>query len=201
MSARKSGEDRRADIQQATLALAFELGPDRVTTSRIAARLGLTQPAIYKHFPGKEELWKAITENLAAQIHAYIDAAEEQASGPVDQMRRLVIGHLKLVQATPGLPVVMVARPEKGAQFLKAGVRASMTRLSGAITAAIVEAQKAGHFRSDIAAQDISALIMGVVQSLVLRFLVTQDPSVLLKDADRLLDLQLSAFAQPGEQI
>lgn len=201
MSERKSAEVRRADIQQATLALAFELGPDRVTTSRIAARLGLTQPAIYKHFPGKEGLWKSITEDLAAQINDNIDAAEAAATGPIDRLRRLVLGHLELVHATPGLPVVMVARPEKGAEFLQTGLRASMARFTGTISDAIGEAQRAGFFREDIAVQDISTLVMGVIQSLVLRFLITHDPSVLMKDADRLLELQLMAFAQPGEQI
>ncbi len=201
MSERKSAEDRRADIRQATLALAFELGPDRVTTSRIAERLGLTQPAIYKHFPAKEDLWKSINEHLAGRIDGNIDTAEAEATGHVDRLRRLVIGHLQLVQETPGLPVVMVARPEKGAQVLQSGLRASMTRYFGAISAAIAEAQTGGDFRDDIATQDISTLILGVVQSLVLRLLITRDPSVLLKDTDRLLDLQLSAFARRGEQV
>lgn len=199
MRTRKSAEDRRADIRQATLALAFELGPDRVTTGMIADRLGLTQPAIYKHYPGKEDLWTSITEHLAEQIDRNISAAKGQATNPVDRLRLLVLGHLQLVHATPALPAIMVTRPEKGAQVVQTGLQASMAEFTKAILATIRDAQKAGELRADIDAQDISTLILGVIQSLVLRLLITCDPSVLLNDTDRLLELQLSAFSRQGE--
>ncbi len=199
MRVRKSAEDRRVEIQQAALALAFEKGPDRVTTGMIAKRLGLTQPAIYKHFPTKEDLWHSITQHLAEQIIDNIDAAAKRSTDPVEHLRHLVLGHLQLVHSTPALPGIMVARPENGAQVLRTGVQASMAKFTGSILGAIKLAQKEGSFSASIDPQDISTLIMGVIQSLVLRLLITQDRSVLLKDADRLLDLQLAAFSRQGE--
>lgn len=199
MRARKSAEDRRADIHHAALALAFETGPDRVTTGMIAKRLGLTQPAIYKHFPTKDELWQSITEYLSKQIGGNIDEASSLASTPVDHLRRLVLGHLRLIHAIPALPAIMVARPEKGAQFVQTGLQASMGKFSKAILGAIKDAQGAGAFRTGIDPQDVATLIMGVIQSLVLRLLITHDSSVLLRDTDRLLDLQLSTFTRQGE--
>lgn len=196
MSVRKSAGVRRVDIQKATLALAFELGPDRVTTGMIADRLGLTQPAIYKHFPCKEDLWRSITESLAEQISENITRAAKQSSGPSDHLRQLVMGHLRLVHCVPALPAIMVARPQKGAQFVQTGLQESMSQFTNAILTTIRRAQEVGILRVDIDAQDISTLILGIVQSLVLRSLITNDPSVLLKDSGRLLDLQLSVFGR-----
>ena len=200
MTVRKSAEDRKVDIQQATLALAFEVGPDQVTTTMIADRLKLTQPAIYKHFPRKEDLWKSITERLAAQIIANI-ATASQVKSPIDRLRKLVLGHLRLVHSTPALPTIMLSRNQKGAQnVVLTDIQASIAEFSKAVMSTIQEAQADGSFRGDIDAQDIATLVLGIIQSLVLRLLITGDTSVLLKDTDRLLDLQLSTFVRQGER-
>jgi AcrR family transcriptional regulator len=202
MNADNPTSGRRAQIQRVTLALAFELGPERVTTGLIAKRLGVTQPAIYKHFAGKEDLWQSITELLAEQIADNIAQAAATARNPLDHLRRLVLGHLDLVRQTPALPEIMVSRNQKGAQKLvQHGMRASTVALSDALTGAIRAAQADGSLRSDIAAEDMSILVLGTVQSLVLRLLVSRNLAVLEADAERLLDLQLSAFTpRQGEQ-
>ncbi|NRB17737.1 MAG: TetR/AcrR family transcriptional regulator [Rhodobacteraceae bacterium] len=196
MRARKSAPDRRADILHATFALAFEVGPEQVTTGMIAKRLGLTQPAIYKHFPSKDDIWRSAAQILSDQISANITQAEMQAADPIAQLQLLVLGHLNLVCATPALPEIMVARDPKGLRHqARQQIRSSMTAFFKALTRAVKEAQAGGYLCAETAPQDIATLIIGIIQSLVLRLLVTRDPSILLSDGKRLLDLQLSAFA------
>jgi len=135
MRVRKSAEDRKAEIVQATLALAFENGPDRVTTGMIADRLGLTQPAIYKHFPNKDDIWRSIAHNLSAQITANINAVAGQGGDPLERLRGLVLGHLRLVMSTPALPEIMVARDPEGVQTpVRREIRSRMTDFANALT-------------------------------------------------------------------
>ncbi|WIY23660.1 hypothetical protein [Parasedimentitalea psychrophila] len=70
-----------------------------------------------------------------------------------------------------------------------------MTAFFKALTSAVKDAQTGGCLCAETAPQDIATLIFGIIQSLVLRLLVTRDPSLLLSDGKRLLELQLSAFA------
>ena len=51
MPRRKPAEDRKAEIVATLLALADQIGPDRLTTNDIAREVGLTQAAIFRHFP------------------------------------------------------------------------------------------------------------------------------------------------------
>ena len=197
MRVRKPAEDRKVEIVQTALTLAFKTGPDRVTTGMIADRLGLTQPAIYKHFPSKDDLWLAVELTLRAQIEANIQAASDPSLAPVARLRLLVMGHLNLVYKTPALPEIMVARNPRG---LQTGIQNSMSGFFKALTATIEEAQKNGFFQAGIPANDLAALIFGVIQSLVLRMLVNRDPTILRADGERLLDLQLSAFARQGDE-
>lgn len=199
MTIRKTAKDRRAEIVQAALALAFVVGPERVTTGMIATHLGLTQPAIYKHFPSKGDIWRSVAIILSARITENILRATRNAENPIKRLRLLVLGHLQLVHETPALPEIMVARDPNGVQSaVKNQVRSSMTEFFNALIGVIEEAQDFGSLSKDIEVNDMATLFLGIIQSLVLRMLVTRDPSILLKDGERLLDLQLSAFAQTG---
>lgn len=199
MRVRKSAADRRAEITRAALSLAFELGPDRVTTGLIADRLGLTQPAIYKHFPSKEDIWRAATGNLCDKIDGNIAEAAKEPR-PDIRLRKLVTDHLRLLQDNPALPDIMVMRdPDGGQSDLRSQVRASMAGFRQALTRAIGEARAGGLYRADIDVGDCAALIFGVIQSLVLRLLHLRAPGDLLQEGERLLELQLLLFAGPGE--
>jgi len=197
---RKLGRDRISEIVQAALDLAFEVGPDRVTTGMIADHLGLTQPAIYKHFRNKEDIWRAVAEKLSDRITDNIARATSADQGPVDRLRQLVLGHLRLVQETPALPEIMVTRGPKGARsVVQSHVQPSMSAFQNAVVDAIREARVEKILRPDINAADLATLILGIIQSLVLRLLVARDSTILLRDGKRLLELQLSVFVEPGE--
>ena len=200
MSARKSARDRKAEILQAALDLAFETGPDRLTTGMIADRLGLTQPAIYKHFRNKEDIWQAVADRLCGLIAANITDTNELSLPPLDRVRRLVLGHLRLVRDHPALPEIMVMRDPTEAQSASLSqIRESMSGFRDILIDAIQEAKSDDRFRKDISAKDGATLIIGIIQALVLRLLLSRDPEILLREGERLLDLQLSLFAESGD--
>jgi AcrR family transcriptional regulator len=200
VSARKSARDRKAEILQAALDLAFETGPDRLTTGMIADRLGLTQPAIYKHFRNKEDIWQAVADRLCGLIAANIADTNELSLPPLDRVRRLVLGHLRLVRDHPALPEIMVMRDPTEAQSASLSqIRESMSGFRDILIDAIQEAKSDDRFRKDISAKDGATLIIGIIQGLVLRLLLSRDPEILLREGERLLDLQLSLFAESGD--
>ena len=79
MAVRKPAPERKAEILEATLRLADELGPDRLSTEAIAQAVGLTQPGIFRHFPTKQAIWEAvaakITDRMAAGWLTVLDRA------------------------------------------------------------------------------------------------------------------------------
>lgn len=58
----------RAAVVEAAIALADEQGLERVTLRRLAARLGVTAMALYRHVPGKDALLDGMAEALYGQI-------------------------------------------------------------------------------------------------------------------------------------
>jgi AcrR family transcriptional regulator len=197
---RKPAGDRKADIRQAALRLAFEVGPDMVTTGMIAADLGLTQPALYKHFPHKQDIWTDVADFLTSRIGDNLARSRAAECGPVDKLRMLVIDHLRLVEQNPALPEIMVLRDHQNTRtVLRERTLRRMMEFSADLVANVSAAQKQHLFRNDFAAADGAALIFGIIQSLVLRMMMNRNPSMLVPEGERLVNLQLTGFARAGD--
>src|SRR5262249_8483890 len=82
---RRRGGPRRELITAATRVLA-EKGLHDTKVTDIAAAADVGVGTFYLHFPDKEALFHAVVEETAARLKAAVDAAREQAHGPVDQM-------------------------------------------------------------------------------------------------------------------
>ncbi len=195
LSRRKKSGERKAEILCTTLKLAFDVGPNHVTTGMIAAQLGLTQPAIYKHFPKKEDIWQAVTDMLCAQISANLVRSEQKVGTSIDRLRSLILDHLRLISETPALPEIMVTRDPTGAlSKARSNMQVAMTEFRDILRRNFEQARLEGSFQAGLSAEDGVTLLFGIIQGLVLRLIVTRDPSLLVQEGERLLDLQLSLF-------
>jgi len=193
---RKPASDRKAEILQTALGLAFEVGPDMVTTAMIAGRLGLTQPSIYKHFPSKDEIWAQISEQLTARIRVNLERCQAAQMRPDDHIRTQVMDHLHLLQDAPALPEIMALRDLHNRQStLRNQIAQIMTVYHALLVENVKLAQDQGVFRPEIEAYDAATLILGIIQSLVFRMILSRNTSKLVPDGARLLELQLSGFA------
>lgn len=187
--------DRRAEIIETALTLAFEAGPSRVTTVAIADRLGLTQPAIYRHFRSKAAMWEAINDRLGREMSDNIATVETSDAPVTERLRSLVLGQLALIRKNPALPEIMVARdPDSADAVVRATMQAQMARFHATLIALCREAQAKGTLKQGLTPQDAALLLMGILQSLALRLILSRDVSTILEDGARLLSLQLSAF-------
>jgi AcrR family transcriptional regulator len=86
-----STRDERADeTRRELLRVARELFADRgyaaVGTEEIVAGAGLTRGALYHHFQGKRELFKAVHEQMEEELVAEIAAALDGVADPFEQL-------------------------------------------------------------------------------------------------------------------
>ena len=191
--------NRQIEIVHATLQLAFELGPDAVSTSRIASRLGISQPAIYKHFKNKDAIWLAVSDQLAEQFTKIVRNGEASALPPVARLRDLFLQHAQFIQSVPALPDIMVMRNATGShEVIRRRLQKEMAQLRGLMVNLAEQAQSQGEICKNISAPDIVILIIGVMQSHVLKMIISRDPSHLVRDCARLFDLQIAALAPKG---
>ena len=68
--------DRKSEIIKATLELASEYGLAAVSMNQIAEKLGISKPALYKHFESREEIIKTMYSFLRDQAKKSIKDGE-----------------------------------------------------------------------------------------------------------------------------
>lgn len=194
MRSRKPAAKRQAEIVETTVKLAAAAGPDRLSLDAVAAAVGISQPAIFRHFPTKKRLWLAVAEWIAERLTGIWEGAEAEAA-PIERLRKMVHGQLKLVSSTPAVPAILFSRTlhsenEALRQAFEKLIAAFHQRLSRQINAAQAE----GSIRSDADPAQLAALVMSVVQGTILRWTVTKQRFDLVNEGMALLDLALTGF-------
>ncbi len=99
---RRSGEDRRQEIVLTVLALAQARGVEAITTQAIAGHMGLTQGAVFRHFPNKEAIWAAVLDWLQARL-AEVFTPRPEAT-PVTKVKCVFEAYMDLFAAYPAVP-------------------------------------------------------------------------------------------------
>ncbi len=200
MSGRQSAEDRKAQIVAEVLRLADEIGPDRLSTTDIARAVGVSQPAIFRHFPTKGALWLAVAEDIADRLQGDWDAAEAGASGPQVRLKALIGAQLTAISGTPALPSILFSRElQVDNQDLRDVFRGLLGALQDRLVTAIRDSQATGQMRRDANPKDVAILLTSLVQGVAIRWTLGARSGSLVHEGLRLFDVQMALLsAQEG---
>jgi len=193
--ARKTADDRKAEIVATALRLADELGPDRMTIQAVADAVGLTQPAIFRHFPTKQTLWQAVAEAITERMTAAWEGVLAKKNEPDQQLVALVLVQFQQIEANPAIPSILHSRElqtENG--DLRQCFRVLMTRFQGLLQAELTRARDTGRVRSDLVPEDAAVLLVSLIQGMALRWSLGDRSFPLATEGARLLDAQMKLF-------
>ncbi|CDK99345.1 Transcriptional regulator, TetR family [Magnetospirillum gryphiswaldense MSR-1 v2] len=165
MTPRKTGEQRRAEIIETALLLAAELGPDRITAEAIANRLGISQPAIFKHFPRKGDIWDAVIDQLVQSLsRVWRESTTDKP--PEQRLFALLDAHFAFIAAHPAVPLVLLS-PELQARHPP--LRQTIMRLMGLFHSELRQTISAGNTPPDNADQR-AWMMLSLVQGIAIRW-------------------------------
>lgn len=104
----KPGE-RRIQILQALAAMLEQPGGERITTAALAARLGVSEAALYRHFASKAQMFEGLIEFIEQSVFSLINQITTAGSGDGQrQLARIVVMLLQFGEKNPGMARVMV---------------------------------------------------------------------------------------------
>lgn len=103
----KPGE-RRVQILQALAAMLEQPGAERITTSALAAKLGVSEAALYRHFASKAQMFEGLIEFIEQSVFTLVNQITERETEPAARTRKLVVMVLQFAEKNPGMARVMV---------------------------------------------------------------------------------------------
>jgi AcrR family transcriptional regulator len=118
LTARKTPRQARATatleaILEATIQVLVAMGPARLTTTRVAARAGVSVGTMYQYFPNKQALLYTVTERYLDIVADSMErACQEQHGAPVGRMAEALVEaywHAKIVRCDVTRALYLVA--------------------------------------------------------------------------------------------
>ncbi len=182
-------EERRAVTVEAVVALAAEQNPSDITTAAIAKRMGLTQGALFRHFPNKDAILQAVMEWVADRLLARVDKALQTATSPLAALEAMFMAHVEFVIEHPGVPRMLFGELQRAEETApKRMVQALIHRYGERLRRLLEEGKTLGELDAHLDSEASIILFIGTIQGLVMQ-------SLLASDLDRIRDDGPRVFA------
>ena len=102
----KPGE-RRVHILQTLAAMLEAPKTEKITTAALAARLGVSEAALYRHFASKAQMFEGLIEFIEQTIFGLINQIADKESNGVLQARSIALMLLNFPAKNPGMTRVL----------------------------------------------------------------------------------------------
>jgi TetR/AcrR family transcriptional regulator len=103
----KPGE-RRVQILQTLAEMLEQPGAERITTAALAAKLDVSEAALYRHFASKAQMFEGLIEFIESSVFTLVNQITERETQPAQQVRRIAAVLLQFGEKNPGMVRVMV---------------------------------------------------------------------------------------------
>jgi TetR/AcrR family transcriptional regulator len=103
----KPGE-RRVQILQALATMLEQPGAERVTTAALAAKLDVSEAALYRHFASKAQMFEGLIEFVEQTVFGLSNQITERETQPSARVAKIITMLLQFGEKNPGMARVMV---------------------------------------------------------------------------------------------
>jgi TetR/AcrR family transcriptional regulator len=103
----KPGE-RRVQILQTLAQMLEQPGAERITTAALAAKLSVSEAALYRHFASKAQMFEGLIEFIESSVFTLINQIVEREPSGAQQAGKIVSVVLGFGEKNPGMVRVMV---------------------------------------------------------------------------------------------
>lgn len=106
--ARPKPGERRIQILQTLATMLQEPGGERVTTAALAARLKVSEAALYRHFASKAQMFEGLIEFVEQTVFGLINQITTDQPDGLKQLRSTITMLLSFADKNPGMTRVLI---------------------------------------------------------------------------------------------
>jgi TetR/AcrR family transcriptional regulator len=103
----KPGE-RRVQILQTLASMLEQPGGERVTTAALAAKLDVSEAALYRHFASKAQMFEGLIEFIESSVFTLVNQITEREQNAAARIGKIIAMLLQFGEKNPGMCRVMV---------------------------------------------------------------------------------------------
>ena len=161
--------ERQQQIIESAIRIVSEKGIQNLTIKNLSKEIGISEPAIYRHFKNKFDVMKNILVYFGIKMKPAIDELKKK-DNCIDCIVNFANTQFKILSANHHLAKVIFAEANfQNEEELKNKIFLIMNNTQQILNDKITSAQQAGEVNNQLSAVNLTRIIIGSM-----RFLVTQ---------------------------
>jgi TetR/AcrR family transcriptional regulator len=167
--------DRRQQILEA-FALMLESSPgSRITTAALARQVGVSEAALYRHFPSKAKMIEGLIEFMETSIFSRISRIMEEEPGALGRTRDLLWLLLSFTERNPGFARLLAGDALQGeTERLHSRMRQFFDRLETQLRQILREGAARDEIDRSLSHQATANLLLSVADGRINQFVRSQ---------------------------
>jgi AcrR family transcriptional regulator len=162
---RRSGAARREEIAKTVLQIIGHRGLGALSTTTLAAEIGVTSGALFRHFASRDEMLEAAVHYALQRIDATFPAA---SLSPLERVMGLARNRVHLLGSEPGIAWLLRSEqaylslpPDAVSRLREAGARSRRFLVD-----ALADGARTGSIRNDAEPEVLVVPVMGTIHAL-----------------------------------
>lgn len=170
-STTQEGLSRRDQILQA-LAHMLETSPGKtITTARLAKAVGVSEAALYRHFPSKAKMFEGLIEFIEETLFSRVSRILQEESRAVAQCEAVLTLLLHFAERNPGMCRILIGDALAGeVERLRSRVAQVFDRLETQIKQILREAELREGLRTEMTATQTANLLLSAAEGRINQF-------------------------------
>lgn len=159
--------ERQQQIVETAIKLIAEKGIQNLTTKNLAKEIGISEPALYRHFNSKLEILKAVITYFQIKMQPAIKKLNKSVNS-LNKIESFILEHLKIINQNPDFAKVIFSEANfQNEENLILKMNNMMKQSHKILETIIQSGQKRNEIRSDISSLSIVRMVIGSMRLLI----------------------------------
>ncbi|QCX54363.1 TetR/AcrR family transcriptional regulator [Elizabethkingia sp. JS20170427COW] len=182
--------DRQIEIMEAATNRISKFGIQNLTIKTLAEDIGLSEPALYRHFKSKNQILWSLLEYFKTEMEKRIQSIPFKAStSEADKLRAIFNSQLQTFVNKPAIVSVIFAESIfHYEENLSNKVSEIIDMMQNYVKNNIKQGQESGQYNKLMGASTLTTILIGAIRMTVLKWKLSGHKSDLIKDGKTVLD-------------
>jgi AcrR family transcriptional regulator len=198
---RKSTQSRREEIKTAILNIIADRGFQALSTRALAVKVGLSEGALFRHFPNKRAMMMAIMEDVDRKMVAPLGEIASGTGPAPERLQAFLCAHIRYLVEHRGITILLFSEAAHlNDDGLKNSLHSTLGRLKESVRRIVRDGQAEGAWDPAVDPDRAASLYMGIPISLNIEMILSSyrfDVSRFCEDLGLLLTRALRPAAAP----
>lgn len=187
--------ERQKEIIEVALDLIASKGIQGLTIKNLAGEIGISEPAIYRHYENKIQILLSILDLFRMNSAKLFEKAAGENSGALVKIEHLFSSHFATFSKNPSLVAVIFSEEIfRNEPVLVEKIAEIVTQNDKMLVSILADGQTSGEIRSDVETANLAIMVMGSLRLFVKRwqfsghaFSLNEEGQVFLKSVIKMI--------------